>query len=132
MKDKTKNTSAVSIFGAATATSANGDESRAKSKVTSTVNITVDVAGLIAKGKSLLEDTTLDTSSGKLSSFRALGKELLKDISGLADEFEKATNTSGVYQLVTSEEGRKKNQEASHNYAIDAVKRGIEFLEMLS
>jgi predicted double-glycine peptidase len=135
MKDKTNNTSAFSIFGAATATSATGDNSKSNSKVTSIVDITVDVAGLISKGKELLEDESLDSSSGKLKSFRALGKELLKDSPNLAEQFEQATNLSGVYRIVNSENmeaGIKQNQEASHKYAYEAVKRGIEFLEMLS
>jgi hypothetical protein len=135
MKDKTKNTAAVSIFGAATATSANGDESTSKSKVTSSVTITVDIAGLISKGKELLSDTSLNTSSGKLSSFRALGKALLKDIPGLAEQFEQTTSLSGVYEILDSKNqdaGIKRNQENSHKYALDAVERGIEFLEMLS
>jgi hypothetical protein len=135
MKDKTKNTSAVSIFGAATATSANGDDSMSKSKVTSTVTITVDVAGLISKGKDLLEDATLDTSSGKLSSFRALGKALLKDISELAERFEQTTSVSGTYEITDNSNpdvGMKRNQEKSHKYALEAVKRGIDFLEMIS
>jgi hypothetical protein len=88
MKNKTKNTSALSIFGSATATSANGDASTSKSKVTSPVTITIDLAGLISRGKTLLDDVSLDTSSGKLSSFRALGKTLLKDVPELAAQFE--------------------------------------------
>jgi hypothetical protein len=135
MKNKTKNTSAVSIFGAATATSANGDKSTSKSKVTSSVTIAVDVAGLISKGKELLEDASLDTSSGKLSSFRTLGKTLLKGIPELAEQFERTTNLSMAYKIIDAnnpDEGIRINQERSHECALNAVKRGIEFLEMLS
>ena len=135
MKDKKNNTSAFSIFGAASATSANGESSRSTSKVLSTVPISVDVAGLITKGKELLQDSNLDTSSGKIKSFRALGRELLKESPNLAEEFEKATNLSGVYSIIDSmnpEIGMKKNQDASHKYAFEAVQRGIEFLEMIS
>jgi len=128
MKDKTKNTSALSIFGSATATSANGDESTSKSEVTSPVTITIDLAGLISRGKSLLDDVSLDTSSGKLSSFRALGKTLLKDVPELAKQFEQTTGLSGVYKIGDTEHNQKK----SHENALEAVKRGIEFLEMLS
>jgi hypothetical protein len=134
MKDKTKNTSAVSIFGTATATSANGDNGKSNVKVTSVVNITVDVAGLITKGKTLLEDESLDTSSGKFKSFQALGKELLKDSPNLVEGFVKATNWGGVYSFnnpVNPKTGKTKNEEASHKYAVEAVQRGIEFLEML-
>ena len=132
MKDKKKNTSAFSIFGNATVTSANGSNSNAISKVTSTISI--DVAGLIAKGKELLEDKMLDTSSGKLKFFQAQGKEILKEKPELAKQFEQATNTSGFYKMADSENPEiaiKHNQERSHMYALDAVKRGIEFLEML-
>lgn len=135
MKDKTKNTSALSIFGAATATSANGNESNSNAKITSTVTINVDVAGLISKGKSLLDDNTLNTSSGKLSSFRALGATLLKDKPELAKQFERSTSATGVYKIVNArnpDEGIKQNQEADHKYALEAVQRGIDFLEMLS
>jgi hypothetical protein len=128
MKDKIKNTSALSIFGSATATSANGDASIAKSKVTSPVTITIDLAGLISRGRALLDDVSLDTSSGKLSSFRALGKTLLKDAPELAAQFEQTTGSSGVYKIGDPEYNQKK----SHEYALDAVKRGIDFLEMLS
>jgi len=128
MKDKTKNTSALSIFGAATATSANGENSTSKSNVTSPVTITIDLGGLISKGKELLEDVSLDSSSGKLSSFRALGKTLLKDVPELASQFENTTSISGVYKIGNPEY----NQIKSHENAIEAVKRGIEFLEMLS
>jgi len=128
MKDKKENTSAISIFGSATATSANGDESTSKSKVTSPVTITIDLAGLISRGKSLLDDVSLDTSSGKLASFRSLGKTLLKEVPELATQFEKTTGLSGSYKIGDTEYNQKK----SHEYAIEAVKRGIEFLEMLS
>jgi hypothetical protein len=128
MKDKTQNTSALSIFVPATATSANGDASSSKAKVTSAVTITIDLAGLISRGKALLNDMSLDTSSGKLSSFRALGKTLLKDAPELAAQFEKTTGLSGFYRIGDPEYNQKK----SHEYAIDAVKRGIDFLEMLS
>jgi hypothetical protein len=135
MKDKTNNTSAFSVFGPAAATSANGNSSKSNSKVTSTVDITVDIASLIVKGKELLEDKFLNTSSGKLKSFRALGKKLLKENHDLAEEFEKATNLSGRYKIIDSdapEIGQKTNEELSHKYALDAVQRGIDFLEMLS
>jgi hypothetical protein len=135
MKDKTNNTSAFSIFGAAAATSANGNGSKTNSKVTSTVDITVDIAGLVAKGKELLEDETLNISSGKIKSFRALGKELLKDKPNLSEEFEKTTNLSGVFKFINSdapEIGQKTNEELSHKYAHEAVQRGIDFLVMLS
>ncbi|GHV94495.1 hypothetical protein AGMMS50293_08150 [Spirochaetia bacterium] len=133
MKDKKKNTSAVSIFGPATATSANGNASNSISKTTSTVNIAIDVAGLIAKGKELLSDETIDTSSGKITSFRALGKVLLKDIPELAGEFEKTTNLSGAYKLLDSSDTSVEieNKRRSHQYAVEAIKRGIEFLESL-
>ena len=131
MKDKKNNTSAVSIFGPATATSANGGNSNSESKVISTTTIAVDVASLIAKGKMLLEDESLDISSGKLNSFRALGKELLKDYPDLAEQFEKATNLSGSYIMTDSAKGIKENQERSHKTALNAVQRGIDFLEML-
>jgi hypothetical protein len=135
VRDKTNNTSAFSIFGAASSTSTNGSNSRSNSKVTSTVDITVDVTGLIAKGKELLEDESLNTSSGKFKSFRALGKELLKDNPNLADQFEQTTNSSGIYKIINSEDqenGLKINQELSHKYAVEAIQRGIDFLEMLS
>jgi len=132
---KNNNTSAFSIFGSATATSANGNNSKSDSKVTSTVNIAVDIGNLIAKAKALLDDKFLNSSSGKLKSFRALGKELLKENPNLALEFEKATNLSGVYKIINSdvpESGQKINDELSHKYAIEAVQRGIDFLEMIS
>jgi hypothetical protein len=135
MKNKTKNTAAVSIFGPATATSANGDESRANSKVTSTVDIKVTVAGLISQGKELSGDSSLDNSSGKLSSFLALGQELLKDRPELAKGFEQATTVGGAYGIIdyrNPEPGTKRSQEASHNQAIAKIKRGIEFLESLA
>jgi hypothetical protein len=134
MKDKTKNTTAFSLFGPATATSANGDNGKSNSKTTSVVNITVDVAGLIAKGKALLEDESLDTSSGKLKFFRALGKELLKNHPELAKQFEQATSLSYFSKnpfSLNSESEIKEHKERSRKCAIDAVQRGIEFLEML-
>ena len=135
MKNKAKNTTAISIFGAATATSANGENSNSNSKVSSVVPINVNISGLIAKGKELLKDVNLNTSSGKLKSFRSLGKELLKDYPVLAEEFEQTTNLSGVYKFIDStnpETGIKSNQVASHKYALDAVQRVLEFLETLS
>ena len=134
MKNKTNNTSAFSIFGAASATSANGDSSKSISRVTSSVDIAIDIAGLIEKGKELLNDEFLNSSSGKIKSFRALGKELLKEKPNLAEQFEKATNLSGVYKIIDSdspETGRKINEELSHKYAVEAVQKGIDFLEML-
>ena len=134
MKNKKNNTSAFSLFGSATATSANGDKSNSESRVISTTAISVDVGGLIAKGKMLLEDESLDISSGRLKSFRALGKELLKNSPNLAEQFEQATNLSGSFILIDSanrEAGIKENQERSHKTAINAVQRGIDFLEML-
>ena len=134
MKDKKNNSLAISIFGPAAATSANGGKSNSESRVTSTTTIAVDVAGLIAKGKMLLEDESLDTSSGKLKSFLALVKELLKDSPNLVEQFEKAINLSGSFTMIDSanrEAGIKKNQERSHMIALKAVQRGIDFLEML-
>jgi hypothetical protein len=134
MKDKKNNTAAFSLFGSATATSANGDKSNSESRVTSSTVIDVDVAGLIAKGKILLKDESLDISSGKLKSFKALGKELLKNSPNLAEQFEQATNLSGSFIMIDSanrEAGIKENQERSHKTAINAVQRGIDFLEML-
>jgi hypothetical protein len=134
MKNKTNNTSAFSVFGAASATSANGNSSKSNSTVTSSVDITVDIAGLITKGKDLLSDEFLNSSSGKLRSFRALGKELFKNNPNLAEQFEKATNLSGAYRMIDSaspEIGTKINEELSHKYAFEAVQRGIDFLEML-
>jgi hypothetical protein len=134
MQDKNNNTSAFSLFGAATATSANGDKGKSNSSVTSIVDITVDVAGLIAKGKALLEDESLDTSSGKLKSFLALGKQLLKHHPDLAQQFEKTTNLSYFSKnpfSLNSESEIKEHKERSHKCAIDAVQRAIDFLEML-
>jgi hypothetical protein len=135
MKDKTNNTSAISIFGAATATSANGSSSKSESRVTSTSAISVDVAGLIAEGKELLEDASLNASSGALECFRAKGKELFKDSLGLAEQFEKATNPPySNYRVVNAanpDVGEKSNQAVSHKYALEAVQRGIEFLEKI-
>jgi hypothetical protein len=134
MKNKEKNTSAVSIFGAATATSANGTESKSDSRVTSTVSINVDVAGLIAKGEEILQDELIDASSGKVKAFRALGKEFLKNFPDLQKEFEQTTNLSGSYKLINSEneeEGIKENQELSHKYALRAIQNGIDFLRSL-
>jgi hypothetical protein len=94
----------------------NFDE-RTKQKMTS----------LIEKGKELLEDESLNDSSGKLSAFRAAGKTLLKDNPELAVQFEKTTHMnagSGIADCRT--------QEASHKCAVDAVKRGIDFLEILT
>ena len=134
MKNKEKNTTAVSIFGAATATSANGSESKSDSKVTSTVSINVDVAGLITKGEEILQDELLDSSSGKVNAFRASGKELLKNFPDLQKGFEQTTNLNGVYKIVNSKNqkaGIKENQELSHKYALKAVQNGIDFLRSL-
>jgi hypothetical protein len=133
MKDKTKNTTAFSLFGSASATSANGADSNSESKAISTVNITVDIAGLISKGKELLEDESLDTSSGKFKFFQARGKEILKERPELAKEFEKITNWSGFLKMVDSgdTDAEMENKKRRHQYAFEAVKRGVEFLELL-
>jgi hypothetical protein len=134
MKDKKNNTSALSIFGAATATSASGSNSKSDSKITTTVAINIDLAGLIAKGEEILQDELLATSSGKVRSFLALGKELLKDSPSLQKEFEQTTNLSGVYKIGNSgneEMGINENQKLSHKYALRAVQNGIDFLRSL-
>jgi len=131
MSDKTRNTTAFTVFGNATATSANGNNSESHPNVVSTVHINIDLselAKLITKGKELLQEKFLEASNGKLIFFKSSGKELLKEHPDLLEGFEKAIR---INQYSVLFEKADKKQEASHECVINAVQNGVSFLEMV-